>query len=137
MPSSEDTGPHTGGDADRGLAGIHDTVVNDVVATDPFVYNTRHHGLAGDGVANDQPALQALVDGLGAAYAIDGQPRTIYCPSGVYSIRDRGTVWRSGVSLIGAGAGAGATRFVLSNPENIESPTPLAYFTVLEHVVLC
>jgi hypothetical protein len=107
------------------------TVVDDVVAADPFVYHARDHGLAGDGFTNDQPALQRLVDRLGAAYAVDGQPRTIYCPSGVYSIRDVGTVWRSGVSLIGAGPGA--TRFALSNPGNITSPTPLAYFTAREH----
>ncbi|NJC71341.1 right-handed parallel beta-helix repeat-containing protein [Planosporangium thailandense] len=105
--------------------------VADVWAADPFVYNARAHGLAGDGTTNDQPALQRLVDRLGAAYAADGQPRTIYCPSGAYSIRDEGTVWRSGVSLIGAGARA--TRFALSNPGRITSPTPLAYFTAREH----
>ncbi|MBL6280448.1 right-handed parallel beta-helix repeat-containing protein [Micromonospora fiedleri] len=100
-------------------------------AGDPYVNNARVHGLAGDGATNDQPALQRLVDQLGAAYAADGQPRTIYCPSGVYSIRDRGTVWRSGVSLIGAGAAA--TRFALANPGDRTSPTPLAYFTVQKH----
>src|SRR5581483_4773048 len=78
------------------------------------VYNARHHGLVGDGSVNDQPALAALVARLGKAYAADGQPRVIYCPPGVYMIRDESTAWRSGVSLIGAGAGA--TRFVLSNP---------------------
>ena len=50
--------------------------------TDPFVYDARRHGLAGDGATNDQPALQRLVDRLGDAYAADGQPRTIRCPSG-------------------------------------------------------
>ncbi|NJC73687.1 right-handed parallel beta-helix repeat-containing protein [Planosporangium thailandense] len=107
------------------------TVVAGAAAADPFVYNARGHGLTGDGITNDQPALQALVDELGAAYARDGQPRTIYCPAGVYSIRDEGTVWRSGVSLIGAGAAA--TRFALSNPGNETSPTPLAFFTALQH----
>ncbi|MCW2943527.1 MAG: hypothetical protein JWR24_244 [Actinoallomurus sp.] len=115
---------------DRGRAGNGGTVA-DPISADPFVYNGRDHGLAGDGVTNDQPALQALVDELGAAYAADGQPRTIYCPSGVYSIQDEGTIWRSGISLIGAGPAA--TRFVLANPGNPASPTPLAYFTAVEH----
>jgi hypothetical protein len=117
--------------ADTGWAGSGNTPVADAITTDPFVFHARDHGLAGDGVTNDQPALQALVDMLGEAYAADGRPRTIYCPSGVYSIRDAGTVWRSGVSLIGAGPAA--TRFVLANPNNLTSPTPLAFFTVLEH----
>jgi hypothetical protein len=97
----------------------------------PTVYGARECGLAGDGVTNDQPALQALVDRLGAAYAADGQGRVIYCPPGVYSIRDAGTVWRSGVSLIGAGPGA--TRFLLSNPGNRTDPTPLTVFTAMQH----
>ncbi|MDM4723457.1 right-handed parallel beta-helix repeat-containing protein [Micromonospora sp. WMMA1363] len=98
---------------------------------DRFIYNACDHGMAGDGTTNDQPALQRLVDKLGASYAIDSQPRTIYCPSGLYSIRDKGTVWRSGVSLIGAGRVA--TRFALANPGDPTAPTPLAYFTVQEH----
>ncbi|GAA4629655.1 right-handed parallel beta-helix repeat-containing protein [Actinoallomurus vinaceus] len=98
---------------------------------DRFVRNARDHGLTGDGHTNDQPALQALVDELGAAYAADGRPRTIFCPSGLYSIRDRGTVWRSGVSLIGAGPAA--TRFALANPGDPAAATPLAYFTALQH----
>jgi len=118
-------------DTDLRRAANKATAVTDAAAVDPFVYNARDHGLAGDGITNDQPALQALVDALGAAYARDGQPRTIYCPSGVYSIRDEGTVWRSGVSLIGAGPAA--TRFALSNPGNVTSPTPLVYFTALQH----
>jgi hypothetical protein len=95
------------------------------------VHNAREHGLAGDGVRNDQPALQELVDMLGAACAADGLPRVIYAPPGVYSIRDAGTAWRSGVSLIGAGAGA--TRFVLSNAGNPDDPVPLAFFTTQQH----
>ncbi|MCO5994317.1 right-handed parallel beta-helix repeat-containing protein [Actinoallomurus rhizosphaericola] len=98
---------------------------------DPFVYNAREHGLAGDGVTNDQPALQALVDTLGAACADDGQPRTIYCPSGRYSIRDSATAWRSGISLIGAGRSA--TRFLLANPGDRTVCTPLAWFTIEQH----
>ncbi|MCO6010776.1 right-handed parallel beta-helix repeat-containing protein [Actinoallomurus purpureus] len=96
-----------------------------------FVHNALDHGLVGDGKVNDQPALQALVDELGSAYAVDGRPRTIYCPSGVYSIRDQGTVWRSGISLIGDGPAA--TRFALANPGNPAAATPLAYFTAIEH----
>jgi hypothetical protein len=105
------------------------------VEADPFVYNARDHCLAGDGVTNDQPALQELVNTLGAAYAADGQPRTIYCPSGLYSIQDEGTIWRSGVSLIGAGPAA--TRFALANPGNPNAPTPLAYFTSTHHGASC
>ncbi|MFC7546169.1 right-handed parallel beta-helix repeat-containing protein [Plantactinospora sp. GCM10030261] len=93
--------------------------------------DAREHGLVGDGVTNDQPALAALVDRLGAAYAADGRPRAIYCPPGDYAIRDGGTVWRSGVSLLGAGIGV--TRFLLANPADPSQPTPLAWFTTLQH----
>jgi hypothetical protein len=99
--------------------------------SDSLVYNAREHGLAGNGKTNDQPALAALVDALGAAVAADGRPRVIYCPPGVYSIRDQGTVWRSGVSLVGAGPAA--TRFALANPGNRADPTPLAFYTELQH----
>jgi hypothetical protein len=91
------------------------------------VYDARQHGLTGDGVANDQPALAELVDALGAACAKDRRPRVIYCPPGVYSIRDSSTVWRSGLSLLGAGPGV--TRFELANPVNRDQPTALATFT--------
>ena len=110
-------------------------MVAELTPEDPFVYNARANGLAGDGSTNDQPALQALVDKLATAYAADGQPRTIYCPSGSYSIRDQGTVWQSGVSLIGAGPAA--TRFALANPGKPSAVTPLAYFTALEHGASC
>lgn len=92
------------------------------------VWNARDFGLAGDGVANDQPALQALVDELGRACAGDGRPRTIYCPPGVYRIQDRTTVWRSGVSL--TGAGEGTTRFML---ESDGEAVALAGFTKQQH----
>jgi hypothetical protein len=98
---------------------------------DAAVCNACDHGMVGDGVANDQPSLAALVHALGAAYAADGRPRVISCPPGEYAIRDAGTVWRSGVSLIGAGPGL--TRFVLDNSGNPADPTPLAYFTTEHH----
>ncbi|MFG2107458.1 right-handed parallel beta-helix repeat-containing protein [Micromonospora chersina] len=101
------------------------------VAGAPLMCNAREHGLTGDGTTNDQPALAALVDRLGDAYAADGRARVIYCPPGVYSIRDAGTVWRTGVSLVGAGPGA--TRFVLGNPGNRADPTPLAFYTATLH----
>lgn len=101
------------------------------VAGAPLLCDAREHGLVGDGVANDQPALAALVDRLGDAYAADGRARIIYCPPGVYSMRDSGTVWRTGVSLVGAGPGA--TRFVLSNAGNRADPSPLAFYTTLQH----
>ncbi|MFC4020090.1 right-handed parallel beta-helix repeat-containing protein [Micromonospora sp. GCM10011542] len=101
------------------------------VAGAPLLCDARQEGLAGDGRTNDQPAFAALVDRLGDAYAADGRARVIYCPPGVYSIRDAGTVWRTGVSLLGAGPGA--TRFVLSNAGNRADPTPLAFYTAKEH----
>ncbi|MFR9777883.1 right-handed parallel beta-helix repeat-containing protein [Micromonospora sp. MS34] len=101
------------------------------VAGAPLLCDAREHGLTGDGTTNDQPAFAALVDRLGDAYAADGRARVIYCPPGVYSIRDAGTVWRTGVSLVGAGPGA--TRFVLSNSGNRADPTPLAFHTAAEH----
>jgi len=76
------------------------------------VFNARAHGLLGNGTTNDQPALAALVEKLGHGYAQDGRPRIIYCPPGDYLIADETTVWKSGVSLIGAAPGA--TRFILS-----------------------
>ncbi|WBB80179.1 right-handed parallel beta-helix repeat-containing protein [Micromonospora sp. WMMD882] len=97
----------------------------------PLWCDAREHGLRGDGIANDQPALADLVDRLGEAYAADGRPRVIHCPPGTYSIRDAGTVWRSGVSLVGAGPAA--TRFVLSNAGNRADPTPLAFWTTVQH----
>ncbi|OKI81567.1 right-handed parallel beta-helix repeat-containing protein [Micromonospora sp. CB01531] len=101
------------------------------VAGAPLMCDAREHGLTGDGTTNDQPAFAALVDRLGDAYAADRRARVIYCPPGVYSIRDAGTVWRSGVSLLGAGPGA--TRFVLSNSGNRADPTPLAFHTAALH----
>ncbi|NYF59580.1 right-handed parallel beta-helix repeat-containing protein [Micromonospora purpureochromogenes] len=101
------------------------------VAGAPLMCDAREHGLTGDGTTNDQPAFAALVDRLGDAFAADGRARVIYCPPGVYSIRDSGTVWRTGVSLIGAGPGA--TRFVLSNAGNRADPTPLAFYTAKLH----
>ena len=97
----------------------------------PLVVDAREHGLAGDGTTNDQPALAKLVDALGAACAADGRPRTVHVPAGRYVIRDQPVVWRSGVSLIGAGRGA--TCFVLCNPGNPTMPVPLAWFTAQHH----
>ncbi|MFB9544577.1 right-handed parallel beta-helix repeat-containing protein [Micromonospora sagamiensis] len=97
----------------------------------PVHCNARDHGLTGDGRTNDQPALAALVNRLGDVFAANGRAQVIYCPPGVYAIRDAGTVWRSGVSLVGAGPGA--TRFVLSNEGNRAEPVPLAFFTAQLH----
>jgi hypothetical protein len=94
----------------------------------PEAWNARQYGLAGDGQTNDQPALAAMVDELGRACAKDGRPRVIYCPPGVYRIADATTVWRSGISL--TGAGEGATRFVL---ESDGKPIALAGFTKQQH----
>lgn len=101
------------------------------VAGAPLLCNAQDHGLTGNGTTNDQPALAALVDQLGDAFAADGRARVIYCPPGVYAIRDAATVWRSGVSLMGAGPGA--TRFVLSNEGNRSQAVPLAFYTAQLH----
>jgi len=93
------------------------------------VCNAREHGLVGDGTTNDQPALAALVEQLGREFQRDRRPRVIYCPPGNYLIADGVTVWRSGISLIGAAAGA--TRFVLANPAS-RAPMSLARFN--EHL---
>ncbi|MEU6476408.1 right-handed parallel beta-helix repeat-containing protein [Streptomyces sp. NPDC047017] len=98
---------------------------------EPLTADAREHGLAGDGVTNDQPAFQRLVDALGAACAADGRPRVLYAPAGRYLMRDEPTVWRSGVSLVGAGRGA--TCFVLDNAGARSRPVPLAWFTALQH----
>jgi hypothetical protein len=91
------------------------------------ICNARENGLLGNGVTNDQPALAALVARLGAAVARDGRPRVIYCPPGEYLIADASTVWASGVSLIGAGAGA--TRFILANPDKRNVAVALARYS--------
>ncbi|MFF8595089.1 right-handed parallel beta-helix repeat-containing protein [Streptomyces sp. NPDC015220] len=98
---------------------------------EPLTVDARERGLAGDGTTNDQPALQRLVDALGAARAADGRPRVLRVPAGRYLILDEPTVWRSGVSLIGAGRGA--TCFVLANPGDRTTPVPLTWFTAAQH----
>ncbi|MFJ6075592.1 right-handed parallel beta-helix repeat-containing protein [Streptomyces sp. NPDC093065] len=99
--------------------------------TAPLTADAHEYGLVGDGVADDRPALQKLVDALGDATAADGRPRTVRVPAGRYAIRDRPVLWRSGVSL--AGAGRGATCFELSNPGAPARPVPLAWFTTAQH----
>ncbi|MFC7934677.1 right-handed parallel beta-helix repeat-containing protein [Streptomyces sp. NPDC057387] len=99
--------------------------------TAPLTADAHEYGLVGDGVADDRPALQKLVDALGDATAADGRPRTVRVPAGRYAIRDRPVLWRSGVSLVGAGRGA--TCFELSNPGAPTRPVPLAWFTTAQH----
>ncbi|MEU3457440.1 right-handed parallel beta-helix repeat-containing protein [Micromonospora sp. NPDC006766] len=115
------------------LKGLSTTVPQRLapVAGAPLWCDAREFGLTGDGTTNDQPALAALVDRLGEGYAADGRARVIYCPPGIYSIRDVSTVWRSGVSLLGAGSAA--TRFLLSNEGNRGDPVPLAFWTTEQH----
>jgi Periplasmic copper-binding protein (NosD) len=95
-------------------------------AADREVCNARDHGLAGNGTANEQPALAALVEALAREHAKDGRPRVIYCPPGDYLIADAPVVWKSGISLVGAGTGA--TRFHLANRAS-QNPVALARFT--------
>ncbi|MDU0255081.1 right-handed parallel beta-helix repeat-containing protein [Streptomyces sp. PU10] len=99
--------------------------------TAPLTADAHEYGLVGDGVADDGPALQKLVDALGDATAADGRPRTVRVPAGRYAVRDRPVLWRSGVSLVGAGRGA--TCFELSNPGAPTRPVPLAWFTTEQH----
>ncbi|MCZ9351727.1 right-handed parallel beta-helix repeat-containing protein [Streptomyces mutabilis] len=99
--------------------------------TAPLTADAHEYGLVGDGTADDRPALQKLVDALGDATAADGRPRTVRVPAGRYVIRDRPVLWRSGVSLIGAGRGA--TCFALTNPGAPAQPVPLAWFTTAQH----
>jgi hypothetical protein len=62
------------------------------------VYDSAAHGLTGDGVTNDQPALASLVDRLGHEYAEAGRPEVIVVPPGEDSNQDAATVWRSGLA---------------------------------------
>jgi parallel beta-helix repeat protein len=96
-----------------------------LIGIDPShdVCNAREHGLVGNGRVNDQPSLAALVEKLGHECAADGRPRVLYCPPGEYLLCDVPTIWKSGVSLIGAGPGA--TRFLLQGKDQ---PVSLARF---------
>ncbi|MEV5548242.1 right-handed parallel beta-helix repeat-containing protein [Streptomyces sp. NPDC052309] len=99
--------------------------------TAPLTVDAHEYGLVGDGTTDDRPALQKLVDALGEATAADGRPRTVRVPAGRYMIRDRPVLWRSGVSLVGAGRGA--TCFALANPGAPTQPVPLTWFTTAQH----
>jgi len=52
--------------------------------TAPLAADAHEYGLAGDGTADDRPALQELVDVLGDATAEDGRPCTVRVPAGRY-----------------------------------------------------
>lgn len=52
-----------------------------------MVCNALEHGLKGDGKANDQPALAALVDELGRECARDGRRACFDGSPGPYTIR--------------------------------------------------
>lgn len=121
------------------LGGDQDATVEDVrnaaryALTRGLVVNARNNQFAnmvGDGTTNDWTAFNSIVVGMGALYAADGIPRVLYVPAGAYSIQNRGTVWKSGVSLVGEGAGL--TRFLLSNPGDTTNPTPLATYTTAQ-----
>lgn len=61
------------------------------------VYNVRAFGAKGDGVANDEPAIQAAVN----AVAASGVPAKVYIPPGTYKINDTITIDGSFVSIEG------------------------------------
>ena len=62
-------------------------------------YIATEHGVVGDGVADDSPALNALV-----TLVHDAGGGTIYLPKGVYML-DSPILWQSNVSLVGEGMG--------------------------------
>ena len=62
-------------------------------------WNAQSHGVMGDGVTDDAPALNALV-----TLVHDAGGGTIYLPKGVYML-DSPILWQSNVSLRGEGMG--------------------------------
>ncbi|SDJ08199.1 hypothetical protein SAMN05444157_1640 [Frankineae bacterium MT45] len=83
--------------------------------------------MKGDNSTNDLAAFRALVVYLSAAYVATGIAQHIYCPAGIYQLRDGGTVWATGVGV--TGDGPNRTIFKLSNPVATTNPTPFATFT--------
>ena len=67
--------------------------------SEKIYYNAKIHGAKGDGVTDDSPALNALVQTVHAAGG-----GTIWLPKGVYML-DSPIIWASNVSLRGEGIG--------------------------------
>ena len=72
-----------------------------LVAERDFHFNVLDYGAVGDGVANDQPAIQAAVTACG-----DAGGGTVYAPKGTYLISAPVRMLKSNVTLQGAGRSA-------------------------------
>lgn len=73
-------------------------------------YNVRNFGAAGDGVSNDQPAIQSAVDSAAAAGG-----GLVFFPRGTYALGSS-VVLESAVHLLGSGVGA--TSLILKSGVN-------------------
>lgn len=74
-------------------------VVDEYARTGVHSYNALYYGATGDGATDDSVALNALIQNL---YSTGGG--TIYLPAGIYML-DSSLIWKSNVSLVGAGVG--------------------------------
>ena len=75
-------------------------IVNDTV-------NVKQFGAYGNGVANDQPAIQAAINWFAAGSYFGGTGGTVYMPVGVYQINSGITINNAFTRLVGAGGGTG------------------------------
>jgi hypothetical protein len=71
------------------------------MATNDFPCDVRFFGAAGDGVANDQSAIQRAIDATQVTYPKGG---TVYLPPGVYRIEGQLSIWGPNVRLLGDAA---------------------------------
>src|SRR5882762_1221806 len=71
--------------------------ITGLVSKDTIRYNAKDHGVVGNGTTDDQAALQTIVNALPVG-------SVIFLPAGTYLLRS-GVKWKSGISLVGAGAG--------------------------------
>ena len=105
--TSSDVFTYTIRDADGDLASAHLTVAVTNTATTGQTFNVKDYGAVGDGVHNDQAAIQAAID---AAAKVGGG--IVYVPAGTYiigpggpDVSDGAIELFSNVTLQGAGMG--------------------------------